>query len=88
MKCCIMRHFIKVCTVCKDTIDLQRKKNNIVLKNITLDTPIYIMDRHDRTVCSFMEMSIGLKKVNLSESPEIKPVRLFVDVLTTLCSRT
>ena len=34
MKCHIMWHFIRVCTVCEDKIDLQRKKYNILL-----DTP-------------------------------------------------
>ena len=28
MKCCIMQHFIRVCTICNDKINLQRKKYN------------------------------------------------------------
>ena len=63
MKCHIMQHFIKVCTVCWNKIDLLRKKYNLFLI-ITCDPSIYTMDHPDFIVCSFMENSIGLKRVN------------------------
>ena len=40
MKCCMMQHFIRVCTICLDKNDLQRKKH-FYLENITCD-PGYI----------------------------------------------
>ena len=56
------RHFISVCTVCLDKIDLHRKKYNILLKIIACDPSMYTMDHP--IVCSFMENSIGLNRVN------------------------
>ena len=47
MKCCTMRHLTRVCTVCKDLINLRRNKINIFLKIITCDLSIYIMDHSD-----------------------------------------
>ena len=41
MKCYIMQHFIRDCTVCQDTIDLQRKITLLFLKIITMN-PKYI----------------------------------------------
>ena len=62
MKCRIMRHFIRVCTVYQDKIELQRKKFNILGGIITCDPLIYIMDHHDFILCSFMENFTGLKR--------------------------
>ena len=62
MKCCMMQHFIGVCTVCNDKIDLQRNAI-LFLKIITCDPSIYTMEHHDFIVCSFKENSIGLKRV-------------------------
>ena len=44
MKCGIMRHFIKVYTICKDKNVLQRKKYNFYMEIITCDPSIYTMD--------------------------------------------
>ena len=62
MKCRNMRHFIRVCTVFWDNFNLQRKN---IVKIVTCDPTISIMmDHPDFIVCSFMENSIGLKRVN------------------------
>ena len=45
MKWRIMRHFIGVCTVCKDEIHLQRKKYNLFVDIITRDPSIYIYNQ-------------------------------------------
>ena len=63
MKCRIMRHFIRVCTVSEDKIDLQRKKYNILFEIITVDPSIHPMDHLDFIECSFMGKPIGLKRV-------------------------
>ena len=57
MKCCIMWHFIRVCTVCFDKVDLQRNKYhyNLYPSIYTMDNPYFIEG-------SFMGDSIGLKK--------------------------
>ena len=62
MKCRIMQHFIRVCTVCWDKINLQRKK--YIFQKFQPLTPQYIMDSLDLTVSNFMEKSIGPKRVN------------------------
>ena len=64
-----MRHFIRVCIVCQDKIDLQRKKYN-VLENITSDLPIYTMDHPDFIAYSVMENSIGLKRAKMRNGLE------------------
>ena len=43
MKCRIMRHFIRVCTVCEEKIDLQNRYN-IFLEIIPGDPFIYTTD--------------------------------------------
>ena len=48
--------FIRICTVCYDIIELQRK-----MKIRTFDPPIYTTDIPDCIVYSLMENSIGLK---------------------------
>ena len=58
-----MGHFIRVCTVCQNKIDLQRKKHNMFLEIITCDPSVYTMDHPDFIVCWLMENSIGLKRV-------------------------
>ena len=60
MKCHIMWHFIRVCLFfAKDKIKIQIK--NII---ITCEPSIYTMEHPDLTVCSCMENSIGLKRLN------------------------
>ena len=58
-----LRHFIRVCTVCSDEIDLQRNKYNVCLFFLKLKhvAPQYIQ----WTVSNFTENSIGLKRVKL-----------------------
>ena len=65
MKCRMMWHFIRVCTVCLDKIDLQRKKYHILGGGgiITCDPLIYTMDHPNLTLSSFIEYSFGLKRV-------------------------
>ena len=64
MKCRMMQHFIRVCTV--KTKSLFRESNIIYLLEIyiTYDPSIYTMEHPDFIVGSFMENSIGLKKIN------------------------
>ena len=62
MKCCMMQHFIRVCTVCYSKIDIQRKIQ-IFWEVIAYDPSIYTMEHPYFIVCSFMENSIGLKRV-------------------------
>ena len=62
MKCHIMWHFIRVCTVCKDQIDLRREKYNTFFKIIIFDPLIHLMDHRDLTVSNFMGNSTGTKK--------------------------
>ena len=57
--------FYHVCTVCEDKNYLQRKKYNIFLEIITCDPSIDTMDHPDFIACSFMENSIGLKRVKV-----------------------
>ena len=45
-------------------IELQRKKYNIFLEIITLDSTIYRLDHSDFIAFNFMGNSIGLKRVN------------------------
>ena len=63
MKCSMLPHFIRVCTICLDKIDLHRKKYNICLEIIICDPSIYIMGHPDQTVSNFIEYSIGPKRV-------------------------
>ena len=56
------RHFIRVYTVCKDKIDLQRRKYNI-LDIISCGPSMHAIGHSDSIVCSFMENSVGLKRV-------------------------
>ena len=65
MKYHIMRHFIRICTVCKYKIDIQRKKCHNVLEIITCNPSVYKMDHPDFIVCGLMENPIGLKRVNI-----------------------
>ena len=58
----MMRHFIRVCTVCKDKINLQRKKYNIFLEIITCDPSTFTMDHPGLTGSNFMRNSIGPKR--------------------------
>ena len=61
----IMRHFIRVCTVCymEDKIILQRKRynNSLEIMHETCDSSIYIMDHADSTLSNFMGYFIGIK---------------------------
>ena len=52
MKCRIRRHFIRVCTVCYDKIDLQRKNCNLFSDIITYGPSVCIMDHSYFIVCS------------------------------------
>ena len=70
MKCSIMLHFIRVCTVCSDKINLQRKNLEIqcFLEINTCDPSIiYTMDHPDLNVSNIMGNSIGTKRVKLYE---------------------
>ena len=58
-------------------INHQRKQYKIVLKIIICDPLIYIINHPDLTVCSFMENSIGLKRVKF-----YKDYKLFVKAKT------
>ena len=64
MKCCILRHFIRDCTVCCDKIDYQSKKY-IFFLILTCDPQIYTMDHTDLTISDFKGESIGLQRVNV-----------------------
>ena len=48
----------------KDKIDLQQKEYNAFLKTLTCDPLNIYIDHSNFVVCSFMENSIGLKRVN------------------------
>ena len=63
MKSHIVSHFIRVCTVCLDKIDLRREKYNFFLI-ITCDPSIYTIDHLDLALSNFMGISIDLKRVN------------------------
>ena len=62
MQCHIVWHFIRVCTVCQDRFDLQIKKQYF-FDIITCDHFMISMEYSDFIICSFMENSIGLKRV-------------------------
>ena len=62
-----MLHYIRVCTICQDKINLQRKKYTILGEIITCDPSKHTMDHSDYLVCSFMETSIGPKRGNWGE---------------------
>ena len=40
------------------------RERNLIFGNLTCDPSIYIMDHPDLIVCSFMDNSIGVKRVN------------------------
>ena len=63
MKCCIMRHFIRVYTVCQAKNSLQRKKYNFYLEIIACDPMIYTMDHPKFIVLYQKEESISAKRV-------------------------
>ena len=68
MKCRIMRHFIWVCTVCLDKLNIQRKKYNNSLEIITCENSINTKDYLDLIVWSFIENSIGMKSDNIEQT--------------------
>ena len=49
----------------KTKLPLRRKNYNIFLEIITCVPSVYKMDHPNFIVCSFMENSIGLKRVNI-----------------------
>ena len=71
----VWQRVIWFCTVCLcptkrtlglyglNKIKLHRKKYNIFWEIITCDPSIYTIDHPDFIVCTFMEFSIGLKRV-------------------------
>ena len=70
MKCRIMQHFIRVYTVYKDEIHLQK-----FLEFIACDPSIYTMDHSGFLVSSFMDNSGGPKTVK-SNSDSSKHMHL------------
>ena len=61
MKCHIMQHFIRVCTVFRQN-HTSEKEIQYLLAIITCDPSIYTIDNPDITVPHFMRNSIGTKK--------------------------
>ena len=64
MKCCIMRHFIRVYTVCKGKKDFQTK-NTIVFEKYNL-TPLYMYNGLSQVYCIKPEGRIhtNIQKIN------------------------
>ena len=64
IKCRIMQHFIRVWTICQDKNNLQRKKIQFYLDNITCHPSIYTMDNLKFIVPNMKEKSISAYRVN------------------------
>ena len=59
----IMEHFIRVCHVCSTKLIVRDQITFICLEIITCNPSIHTIDHPDFIVCSFMENSIGLKRL-------------------------
>ena len=71
MKCSRAWHFIRVYTVCRDIINLQRFKIHVqyfyfFILNYNLLPSIYTMDHSYLTVSNITEKPIGLQGVNIA----------------------